>query len=122
MNRYALLRTLMALAYIAAGINHFVHPGTYRAIMPPWLPAHAALVAVSGVAEILLGAGLLLPRTRRAAAWGIVVLLVAVFPANIQMALNWWRSGHPHLWIALLRLPLQGLLIWWALLYTRRNN
>ncbi|RYZ23215.1 MAG: DoxX family protein [Chitinophagaceae bacterium] len=109
----------MALAYVAAGVNHFVHPATYRAIMPPWLPAHGALVAASGAAEILLGLGLLLRPTRRAAAWGIVVLLVAVFPANIQMAVNWWREGHPKLWIALLRLPLQLVLVWWALRYTR---
>ncbi|RYY97048.1 MAG: DoxX family protein, partial [Chitinophagaceae bacterium] len=60
-------RTLMALLYVAAGVNHFVHPAMYLAIMPPWLPAHAALVAISGVAEVVLGVLLLVPRTRRAA-------------------------------------------------------
>ncbi|WP_345253016.1 DoxX family protein [Flaviaesturariibacter amylovorans] len=119
---HVFFRTLMALLYIAAGVNHFVHPAFYLAIMPPWLPAHGALVAASGVAEIVLGILLLVPRTRRFAAWGIIVLLVAVFPANVQMAVNYVELQHPKLWLALLRLPVQGLLIWWAWLYTRRKR
>ncbi|RYF84761.1 MAG: DoxX family protein [Chitinophagaceae bacterium] len=109
----------MAVAYIAAGINHFVHPQTYLAIMPPWLPAHAALVFVSGVLEVLFGLLLLPLRIRHAAAWGLILLLVAVFPANIQMLINYYREGHPHLWLAVLRLPLQVVLIWWAYQYTK---
>lgn len=109
----------MAALYVAAGINHFVHPAMYLHIMPPWLPAHHLLVWVSGAAEILLGLLLLLPFSRRLAAWGIICLLVAVFPANVQMALNFWRQNHPALWMALARLPLQGLLIWWAYQYTQ---
>jgi uncharacterized membrane protein len=116
----AFFRNLMALAFVAAGTNHFLHPAPYVAIMPPALPAPELLVAISGVVEILLGLLLLFRPTRRFAAIGIIVLLVAVFPANIQMAINWVREGHPHLWLALLRLPLQGLLIWWAALYTRK--
>lgn len=109
----------MAAAYIAAGINHFVHPQTYRAIMPPWLPAHSALVFASGAMEVLLGI-LLIPKiTRRFAAWGVIVLLLAVFPANIQMFLNFWNEEHPLIWLAVLRLPLQLLLIWWACQYTK---
>lgn len=110
----------MAFLYVAAGINHFIHPAMYLQIMPPWLPAHNFLVWVSGVAEILLGLLLVLPNMRRIAAVGIICLLVAVFPANVQMALNFWRESHPALWIALVRLPLQVLLIWWAYQYTKR--
>ncbi|NTS41637.1 DoxX family protein [Flavisolibacter sp. BT320] len=110
---------LMAAAYIAAGINHFVHPQTYMAIMPPWLPAHLALVFISGVIEVLLGI-LLVPKiTRRMAAWGIILLLLAVFPANVHMLLNFYNEKHPLIWLAVLRLPLQFLLIWWAYQYTK---
>lgn len=109
----------MGLLYVAAGINHFVHPTTYLAILPPWLPAHNFLVVFSGVMEMLLGLLLLVPQTRRLAAWGIILLLITVFPANIQMALNYGKSQHPQLWLALFRLPVQGLLIWWAHQYTK---
>jgi uncharacterized membrane protein len=109
----------MATLYVAAGINHFVHPGMYLKIMPPWLPAHHVLVQASGVAQILLGLLLLVPSTRRLAAIGIIFLLVAVFPANVQMLLNYWKEDHPMLWLAVLRLPFQGFLIWWAYQYTK---
>ena len=108
----------MALAYIAAGVNHFIHPETYMKIMPHWIPWHEELVFISGVLEIVLGALLLFPATRRFAAWGIIVLLIAVFPANIEMMIDYWRADHPQLWMAILRLPVQGLLIWWATAYT----
>lgn len=114
-----LLLYTMGLAYIAAGINHFWHPKTYLRIMPPWLPAPELLVLLSGVLEVLLGVLVLVPATRAMAAWGLVFLLVAVFPANIQMAINFARQGHSLLWLALLRLPLQALLIWWAYSYTK---
>ena len=77
LSRYAL-----ALLFVLAGIWHFVHPATYLAIMPPWLPQPLALIYVSGVFEILGGLGLLPARTRRMAGWGLLALLVAVFPAN----------------------------------------
>lgn len=106
-------------AYVAAGLNHFVHPQIYLKIMPPWLPAHRFLVDFTGVLEILLGLLLLPKRTRRFAAWGLIVLLILVFPANIQMMLDYWRTDHPHTWLSVLRLPVQGLLIWWAWIYTK---
>jgi uncharacterized membrane protein len=109
----------MGTLYVAAGINHFVHPATYFKIMPPWLPAHNALVIASGVAEILLGLLLMPPLTRRLAAAGIIILLIAVFPANVQIMLNYRNEDHPLLWLAVLRLPLQCLLIWWAYQYTK---
>lgn len=115
-----ILRYLMALLYAAAGVNHFIHPATYVAIVPPWIPAAEAAVFISGVAEVLLAVLLLIPATQRLAAWGIILLLVAVFPANVQMALNYVATGHSLFWLTLLRLPLQGILIWWAYQYTKR--
>ena len=105
---------------MAAGINHFWHAAMYVAIMPPWFPYHAALVYISGVFEFVLGFLLFPAGTRRMAAWGIVGLLVAVFPANIQMAISYYQEHNPHLWLAIARLPMQLVLIWWAWLYTRK--
>jgi uncharacterized membrane protein len=108
---------LMALLYLAAGLMHFIKPGFFLKIMPPYLPAHQLLVALSGVAEVLLGLGLLFPATRSWAAWGIILLLIAVFPANVYMAYAPpFQAISP--WIRWGRLPLQGLLIWWAWQYT----
>ena len=78
----------MAAFYIVAGVNHFRAPEFYVAIMPPYLPWHLELVYLSGVAEIVCGVGLLIPRTRVLAAWATIALLIAVFPANIHVALN----------------------------------
>lgn len=108
---------LQALLYIAAGINHFVSPKTYLAIMPPYIPAHNLMVMVSGVAEVVLGIGLLFPATRSLAAWGIMLLLIAVFPANVYMATSNRFRTFPA-WLRWARLPLQGILIWWAHYYT----
>lgn len=110
----------MALLYIAAGINHFVNTNMYVSIMPPWLPQTMMLVYVSGVFEILFGLLLIPSSTRTFAAWGIILLLIAVFPANIQMSVNYYRSQHPYFWLTILRLPLQFVLIWWAYLYTKK--
>ena len=112
-----ILRWLMGLAMIGAGANHFVSPEFYVQIMPPYLPWHLPLVWISGVAEILLGVLLLIPKTRQLASWGLVALLVAVFPANLHMALNdVMIDGAPAApaWALWLRLPLQAVLIAWA--------
>ena len=105
---------LMALLYLAAGINHFVNPPFYLKIMPSWLPFPRQLVFISGLCEILFAFLLMFRSTRSLGACLIILLLIAVFPANIQMAINYHQQNNPHLWIALLRLPLQALLIWWA--------
>lgn len=105
---------ILAGFYILAGINHFWHPQFYLTIMPPCLPWPNELVFISGVCEILLGVLVLFQKTKRFAAWGIILLLIVVFPANIQMMLNYWKASNPHLWIAIVRLPLQMLFIWWA--------
>ena len=85
--------------------------------MPDWIPAHALMVAISGVAEIIGGVGVLFVRTRRAAGIGLILLLFAVFPANIQMLLNGIHDAKPWWYLAALwiRLPLQPLMVWWIL-------
>ena len=112
-------RCLLALFFIAAGINHFWHTPFYVAMMPPYLPAPLALVYLSGVAEIGLGALLLFSRWQVIAGWGLIALSVAVFPANVHMALNpelFTQFSPTGLW---LRLPLQAVVIAWAYWTTR---
>ena len=114
----SVLRKLAGPFFIGAGALHFVKPEPYRAIMPPYIPAPNAMVALSGVAEALGGAGLLAARTRRWAGWWLVATLVAVFPANVHMALNPERyerhvpGGRAGLY---LRLPFQLVFIVWVL-------
>ena len=109
----------MAALYVIAGAGHFIVTRVYMRIMPDYLPAHRELVLLSGAAEIAGGIGLLIPQTRRTAAWGIAIYLIAVFPANF------WMVQHPNrypgipLWAMWLRLPLQLPLIWWAWQYTK---
>jgi uncharacterized membrane protein len=116
------LKYLFGLMFILAGANHFIKPEFYLPMMPPYIPAHELMVILSGIAEMILGLLLWVPKASRLAAWGLVALLFAVFPANLHMAL------HPEqfpdmpqmgLWI---RLPLQGVMIWWAWLYTRKER
>jgi uncharacterized membrane protein len=108
-----LLRGALAALFAAAGAVHLIRPSLYLPIMPPVLPDKAELILVSGVAEIVGGVGLLIKPVRRSAAYGLIVLLVAVFPANVQMLLNGFESDASPLVLALLlaRLPLQPLLI-----------
>ncbi len=105
--------------FVLAGLNHFMHTAAYVSIMPPYLPWHLELVYLSGVAEAALGTMLMFRRWSKWAAWGLVILLVAIFPANLHMALNTelYPSLAPIWWW--LRLPLQGLLILWAWMFTR---
>jgi uncharacterized membrane protein len=85
---HLVMKWLLGLLFAAAGVNHFVNTAFYVRIMPPYLPWHRELVYVSGVAEVALGVLLLVPGCQTIAAWGLVALLVAVFPANLHMALN----------------------------------
>ena len=114
-----LSRFLLGTAFVAAGVLHFVKDDLYAAIVPPYLPFPLALVYVSGVCEIGLGAAVLVRRFTRPAAWGLVALLVAVFPANVHMALHPGRFGDLPAWLLYARLPLQGVLIAWAWWHTR---
>ena len=119
----AISRWLLTVFMVAAGVNHFLNPAPYLGMMPDALPAHLALVDLSGVAEILGGLGLILPATRRLAAWGLIALFVAVFPANLNMAINHLPLGATSVpaWALWARLPLQLVLIWWAYGFTRRD-
>ena len=110
---------LLAVAFVAAGSNHFVNPDFFVAIMPPYLPAHLELVYLSGVFEVAGGIGVLIPRLRSLAGWGLVALLVAVFPANLHMALNPELFNDVSPFALYSRLPIQILLIVWAYWATR---
>lgn len=109
-------RAVLAAIFLVGGVAHLLRPELYRPIMPRPLPAPDLLILISGVAEIAGGIGLLMQRTRRPAGLGLVLLLIAVFPANVEMlrlsrahGAAWWREAL--LW---LRLPLQAVLMWWA--------
>src|SRR5471030_2947453 len=109
---------LLALLMIGAGVMHFVKPDFYLKIMPPYLPLHLELVYLSGFCEIALGLLLLVPRCSRWAAWGVIALLIAVFPANIYLYQHQDILAAPPI-IHFLRLPLQGVFILWAYWHTR---
>jgi uncharacterized membrane protein len=116
---------LMAAFYVAAGFNHLVNPRFYLAIIPPDLPDPEWLNLLSGLAEITLGVLVLEPRVRVLAAWGLIALLIAVFPANLHVAAQNLGAGGPGTGSALLnfaRLPLQAVLIAWAWWYTREPS
>lgn len=115
------LTVLLAAVMIAAGVAHFVTPEPFVGIVPKALPAPRMLVLVSGVFEIAGGVGLLIPRTRKLAAWGLIALYVAVFPANVNMAINHLPFGdHPaDPVLAWARLPFQAVFIAWAYYLSR---
>jgi uncharacterized membrane protein len=112
----------MGVFYVVAGANHFANTALYLPMMPPYLPYPRELVYLSGLAEVLLGVGVLVPATRRLAAWGIILLLIAIFPANVHIALHdvpvFGATHGLGVW-NWVRLPFQGVLIAWAWWYTR---
>jgi uncharacterized membrane protein len=107
------VRVLLAIAMMGIGVDHFLTPNAFVSIVPAWLPNPRALVLVSGAFEILGGAGLLVPRARRAAGLGLVLLYISVFPANINMAVHDIQpASHPiPVWLLWARLPLQFVFI-----------
>lgn len=113
---------VMGAFYVWAGLAHLLRPDLYMPMMPPYLPWHFGLVILSGVAEVLCGVGVLIPKTRKLAAWATIALLVAIFPANIHVAMNdvpvFGATEGPGP-IGYLRLPFQLVLILWAWWYTR---
>jgi uncharacterized membrane protein len=116
-----ILLWVMAIAYMFAGFNHLMNPAFYVAIMPPDLPNPEWLNVISGLAEIVLGVYLLEPRTRVLAAWGIIALLIAVFPANLYVALENVGATGPGTGAGganYIRLPFQVLFLVWAWWYT----
>jgi uncharacterized membrane protein len=123
----ATFRPVLSALMVAVGVAHFANAEFFVSIMPDWVPLHRFMVYLSGAIEIGLGLALSYAPTQTRAAWGLIALYVAVFPANVHMALNpdlplaglpaWLPPPTPlSLW---LRLPFQGLFIWWAWLYTR---
>ena len=114
-----MLLYIMSLIYLAAGVYHFVNPRMYLKIMPPYLPYHLPLIYISGICEIVFALLLIPEATRPMGAWLIIAFLIAVFPANIRMAVGFYHKQHPALWMAIARLPLQLVLIGWAWIYTK---
>jgi uncharacterized membrane protein len=113
-------RALLGVTFLTTGTLHFLRPRVFQAIVPDFLPAHRELVYASGVAEFVGGAGVLLEKTKRPAGWWLIATLVAIFPANVEMAVHAERFKHfppAALWA---RLPLQGVLIAWAWLTAAR--
>ena len=109
-----LSRIVLGIAFVIAGANHFRDPSVYVAMIPPWLPSPETLNIISGAAEIAGGIGVLIPRTRNASATGLILLLIAVFPANLQIALNGWPGMDIPRWVLAARLPFQLLFIAWV--------
>jgi uncharacterized membrane protein len=118
-----IFRCLLAVFMVTAGTLHFVIPAPFVKIVPDYLPAHLEIVYISGFFEILGGIGLLVPFVSQAAAWGLIALFIAVFPANINMAVNNIQLDGLSLepWMLWARLPFQGVLIVWAWWLTRER-
>jgi uncharacterized membrane protein len=118
------LKLLLAIFMVTAGVLHFATPDPFVKIVPDYLPYPLALVYISGFFEILGGVGLLVPPVSQAAAWGLIALFIAVFPANINMAMNQIDlDGIPNIpWLYWARLPLQAVLIAWAWWYTQPSE
>lgn len=107
-----LWRWVLAILFVVAGVFHFVNPRPYLSMMPQYLPWPLVLIWLSGVAEVIGGLGILINSTRRLAAWGLIALLIAVFPANLNIAFNGWPGVDIAKWVIWLRLPFQILFIW----------
>ena len=122
---YAVALLSLSLLFVAAGINHFVNTQVYISIMPSYLPMHHELILISGAFEIIGGLGILLPMLRKAAGWGLMALLLAVFPANLQMSMH--TSEYPSIpaWLIHLRLPFQLLFfawVYWTTIYSPNSQ
>lgn len=116
------MKLVFASAFIFAGVTHFTKPSFFLSMMPEYLPYHLELVYISGVVEIILGITLCIPKYSRFAAYGIIGLLIAVFPANLNMYLNAELFPDVSKTALLVRLPIQFFLIYWAYLYTKKNQ
>ena len=110
---------ILAVLLVIAGILHFIKPKFYLKIMPNYLPGHYILVILSGIAEIICGILLLFPSTQTIASYLTIALLIAVFPANIEMSRKYYLKKKKGFWFTLLRLPLQFLMIWWAFQFVK---
>jgi uncharacterized membrane protein len=113
---------ILGLLFVGAGVNHFIDPDFYLAMMPPYLPAHAELILLSGILEVLAGVGVFMARWRQKAGMLMILVMIGVFPANVHMAMNPAVFPEIPVWFLYLRLPLQGVLIWWAWAATRLED
>lgn len=113
---------ITGIIFIIAGIIHFVIPKFYLQIMPPYLPYHLVLVYLSGLAEIVCGTFLIPKKTRRIGAWLTIALLIAIFPANVQMSIDSYSIGGLMFYVSVFRLPLQFLMVWWVYNITHSLN
>jgi uncharacterized membrane protein len=122
--RWAFSPAGIAILFIGAGILHFLHPARYAGIVPYMLPHPLLLVYISGLAELAGGIGVLFPQTKVLAGRGLILLLIAIFPANVQMLVSARAANAPHWFEAILwfRLPVQGLLIAWVWRATLYEN
>lgn len=110
---------LMTLLYFGAGINHFINPEFYEKMMPSYIPCATSCIALSGICEIVF-AGLLFPvTTRKISAWLIIAMLMVFFIIHIQMLVDYWNTCGLLFWIAVIRIPLQFVLIKWAYFFTK---
>lgn len=116
-------RVILAIFFISVGIMHFVRTSFFMAIMPPYLPYHLELVYISGIFEMLGGIGILVPQVRKWAGYGLILLLIAVFPANVQMLINAVKASESTatIIVLILRLPIQPLLIYWVYRCTKET-
>ncbi len=105
---------VMSLLYIAAGVNHFINPAFYLKIMPTYIPYHLMMIYLSGAIEIILGIALLIKKSQKVAGWLIILMLIVFLPVHIKMIMDTWISLNIKFIIALVRLPLQFVLIYWA--------
>jgi uncharacterized membrane protein len=105
---------VMSIFYINVGIKHFTDPNWFLQIYPPFLPFGLAAVYISGFFEVLFGVMLLIPKARFYAGWGLIMLLIAVFPANIYLAYTNGAVMNISQGLAYARLPIQGVFIWLA--------
>jgi uncharacterized membrane protein len=124
MKREDVSRWVLTFIMVGVGLLHFVKPEPFVRIVPAWLPNPLLLVYVSGVAEIAGGIGLQIPPLRRFAAWGLIALYLAVFPANVNMAVNQIQPDGMSMpvWMMWARLPLQAALIYWAFTFARSRR
>ena len=109
----------MFLLYLSAGINHFINQEFYEKIMPSYIPFHKASIFLSGICEIVFALLLIPILTRKLAAWLIIAMLIVFFVVHIQMIIDYLSIGGFMLWIAIFRIPLQFVLIWWAYSFTK---
>ena len=110
---------IAGIIFIIAGINHFIIPNFYMEIMPPYLPYPLMLIYLSGVAEVICGILLIISKTRKIGAWLTIALLIAIFPANIQMSIDELNNAGVLFYASIVRLPLQFLLIYWVYRFTK---